>query len=463
MRKDTIIQTPYGRGLIYNTKKNPNKEDEPIHCLKLTSINLANNTKPILYTCQTDFPSALPLIDDDIVIDGVGRGAVDDVRDDGIVVVLLNTWRLAGRSRVRIYTPLSSFSKDNATYHVVRKKRLFEMDIFEKIEYSKVKKQEAIPYFVQGRYDKALSLFSEATNAVRMQQHSPNSSNEMRADLVEIMITCSNNAASCYVKKKEWKDAQQQARNALLIIDALDQKRGMKIHTILRQGGLSDLKMFGEWRIKSMLIIARAEAEEQEYVMAIPRLKAALSHTRTSLHVGARVIPGLEKQDKEIRKLIQTYGERQRAILQKEKARAKAMFGGKTATSKSKSSSAASVAATANKPVEVHAPSKAEIDVVQRTVITSKDVDPIKKAVPKRAVDVNGGATNSSSQNSIKTSVEESIPAKNSDSDGEDDNNVDASWYEEHQEAIILSSIIGGIGLVTLGLKALARGGASRA
>ena len=462
MIKDSIYDTPYGRALLYNTKPNANKKDEEnttkdqIHCFKLKDITLADGKNPTLYTCQSDFSLASPKQDDDVVLGTIGRGCVTEVRDDEedikTIVVELTNWHLAGRSKVKVYSNISKFlskiptedSKSKDLFRVVRKKRVFEMNIYERIEHAKELKQKAIPHFVQGEYSKALDLFSTAIYAVRMQEHSPESTNEMRADLVEIMISCSNNAASCYVKLKRWEEAEQQARNALLLIDALDGKRGQKIHLILKEGGLSDLKIFGEWRVKSYLIIARAEAEQQEYAMALARLKQALSFTRAGVGVGAKVMPGLEKQDVEIRRLIQTYGERHKLIYLKEKARAKAMFGGSP-----KSKIGTQTSSGENKVPEA--------SKVQETSTSSTANDAsVKERSPQEsfepiACDENNANTKDILSDDISNvNFIVSDDEKNDSSD--DDEFESMPWYEEHKEALILSGlgalILAGISMI---------------
>jgi len=447
MKKDSYYDTPFGRGLLYNTKDNVNKtspdseEELPkIHCMKLEDITLADGKHPTLYTCQNNYSYCKPRVGDDVVLGTIGRGFVKDIRrkdgeEDDIVQVELRSWRLAGRSCVQIYAPVSAFVNvdyDDATtdvhhYIVVRKNRVFEMDIYERIEHAKELKKKAIPVFVTGDYVQALNWFAQAVHAVRMQQHSPDSTNEMRADLVEIMITCSNNSATCNAKLNRWEEAQQNARNALLIIDALENKRGLKVHKTLRQGGLSDLKIFGEWRIKSLLIIARAEGEQQEYSMAIVRLKKALSITRAGSHAGAKVLPQLAKQDLEIRRLIQSYGERQKLIFTKEKARAKAMFGNASTSTKKD----------------------------DNTLKTDQSHNEKKHSLEKSPTQTEGGGFNNDAPvqkshdkiEDIKECKDVDTDTSYNESEEEDFEATSLSWHEEHREALILSGI-GALALV---------------
>ena len=471
MIKDTIYNTPYGRALLYNTKdnlynqnssqNNEEKNEESalalprVHCLKLQDIVLADGKHPTLYTCAKTLPHPKPRGDDDVILGNFGRGTVLKVEscsegssgDDEKVVVQLTNWRLARRSTVKIYCNASNFT-NSEQYRIVRKKRVYEMSIYERIEHSKVLKKEAIPHFVKGDYEKALDLFTQAVYAVRMQQHTPESTNEMRADLVEIMISCSNNAASCFVKMGKWEEAQQHARNALLLIDALDGKRGQKVHLILREGGLSDLKIFGEWRVKSYLIIARAEAEQQEFSMALARLKQAMSVTRGGIGINAKVKLGLEKQDNEIRRLMQTYGERHKMLYRKEKARAKAMFSG---NEKSKSINGTKPDQNGSNVSKVEQKASLKGKTINND---KKKVVPSEKKSEKDVTQVeNVNKSNVKDTTKSLPDTTKSLPDNNDENldsnEGYDGNSEDdyIPWYEEHKEALILT----GVGALALG------------
>ena len=121
----------------------------------------------------------------------------------------------------------------------------------------------------------ALSSNARAVEAVRYVHHDARSSNELRADLVEVMVTCSNNAATCCVRLRRWPEAGRHARNALVILDALYAKRGKKIHGVLTLVGASDAKLFGEWRSKSLLIAAKASTNQSDHDEALERSRAA--------------------------------------------------------------------------------------------------------------------------------------------------------------------------------------------
>ena len=94
-------------------------------------------------------------------------------------------------------------------------------------------------------------MFARAIDAVRYVQHGADSTNELRADLIVVMITCSNNASLCSSKKKDWERAEKFAANSLVLIDALESKKDTsKIRKILNNDGIKDSQLFGTWKVK---------------------------------------------------------------------------------------------------------------------------------------------------------------------------------------------------------------------
>jgi hypothetical protein len=71
------------------------------------------------------------------------------------------------------------------------------MDAYEKVELAQSQKLKATEYFSKQKdYSLALNSYAGALEAVRDTQHDHSSTNEVRADLVVTMVTCSNNAAT---------------------------------------------------------------------------------------------------------------------------------------------------------------------------------------------------------------------------------------------------------------------------
>jgi hypothetical protein len=326
-----LVQTPYGRGMVIRTRKQEHSEDV------MREVELRDWVKPasptgtprpsILYS-TTKFPSVKPEIGDE-VLTIYGRGRVLDIRA-GQIVVRISSWRLAGRSLVTCYLSPSAVE-------VVRSKKIYEMSVEEKIEHAMEIKEKATKTFAAKEYGDALELYARAVDTVRYVQHKANSSNEMRADLLLVMITCCNNAATCCLQLHAWDRAQKFGKNALLLIDALYDKKGKsKIHDLLNREGVSDSQIFGTWKVKSCLVIARGLAEKHDTEEAVKTLKTAVDVIATYKIEGDSNFKQLECQEKQVRKLYVVCKDRLKAERQKEKKRAVAMFGGSSSKEEKK-------------------------------------------------------------------------------------------------------------------------------
>lgn len=388
-----LVQTAYGKGLVIRTRKPVSHDpDDPntnhtgslvireVELLDWTQSKSSGQVRPaMLYTAAVSLPSVPATVGDD-VLTLYGRGRVVEVRSTGlshpesqkhkqqdrqegekedqaneticqkesIFVVLLSSWRLAGRSRVKCFLYGAS------SLQVVRSKKIYEMTIHEKVEWAQTLKERATDLFKAKHYTVALTTYSQAMDVLRYVQHKADSNNHLRADLLVVMITCSNNAATCCTHVKQWDEAVQFAKNASLLIDALEEKKGLKIHSILLQDGLSDIKLFGEWRVKSCLLIARAWYEKGELESALDVLKTAHDVIAKYTTLDGTDVQNPERSndpqrevsvkqllanDREVKKLHATCKEKRKEILRKEKMRAKAMFASPTTESDTKTES----------------------------------------------------------------------------------------------------------------------------
>ena len=408
-KNQALVDTPFGRGLVIRS----NREDG-IREVQLTEWEMASSRRSpnaMLYTSQT-FPSVKPLKGDHVMCQW-GRGVVQEIRKDGTIVVQISSWRLANRSLVKCYLEPSAVQ-------VVRKKTKTEMDVYERVELANEFKALANKLFTQKLFDPAVLTYSKAVDAVRYVQHDANSSNEVRADLVVVMITCSNNAGTCSVQLHKWDEAIKFAKNALVLLDALHPKRGSKIHTILNRDGFTDSKIFGEWRVKSYLVMARAHFERKDYEAASAALQGA---TAILDECGDVKTPTLLSQEKDVKKL-KAHCDREEMLVRKlEKKRAKAMFGG---------------ASTKPATSGVETPEK-EDDAAAAAAVppTASPVKPIIK--PSKPT--NGQGENSEPEKKVGSgpkltkSVSFSLP--------ESEEKGEVPWYEEHMEAMALTAVVG--------------------
>lgn len=446
-KNQLIVQTPYGRGLVMkernNEPSNKKSNDNTIKEIRLLEWELTsrsnstyNKKVPMLYTA-IEYPT-VPVKKGDDVLTPYGRGVVTEIvlvrirktkehnEDDQELPntaedlhykfrVLLTSWRLAGRSRVQCYL-FSSQVK------VLRPKTLYEMDAIERIEYAMREKDVAGKYFKDKNYNGALNKYAEAVDTVRYIQHNPDSSNESRADLLVVIVTCSNNAATCCIQLEKYDEASRFAKNALILLNALYNKRGMKIHGILlRDHSLTDSKIFGEWRGKSCLIIAKSEAQKECFDESLGNLQEAkdfvsafMTSDNDSASNGTSEQKRLKELIKEILKVKSSVTMKKKALLEKEKEKAKKMFSG---MSKREPKSPKLPSETqANKKLKSSVKTEGSTNKPEGNMKIPKD--------PKRV--------------SFAANLEERHILES-----EEEEDVELPWYEEHKEALILLSLAG--------------------
>lgn len=371
-----IVMTPYGEGLIIRTSRNKLDGEIQIQEIVLTGWNTSTvqsespNKSSIKSSTEiVETPTAVPnrpatlfspiAFPSTAVTEGCdvrciyGRGRVIEIRStdsdkcNDVVVIQLSSWRLANRSRVICYLNAQSV-------HVLRSKHVYEMSVVERIERAMELKQQAAYFFSNKDYQRAWEIYGRAIDVVQYVQHSTQSTNAVRADLLVVMITCSNNAATCSLKLDRLEEASKHAQQALGLLDALEKKKGLKIHGELLSQGHSDIRLFGEWKVKSLLIIARSLAENDEIEAAMDTAKTArdiitsftaanafklnvengqvpmdttiATNQHTSTYSYQQSVKQLQNNDKELLKLFLRCKERRKAQLKKERLRAQAMF-----------------------------------------------------------------------------------------------------------------------------------------
>jgi len=420
-----MVQTPYGRGMVIRTRptENTSASTREIELLEWSSSSKSSQSrKPAMLYSSAEFPTIPPVVGDDVMT-SYGRGRVIDIRDGNggcSFVVLISSWRLAGRSRVTCYLSPEAV-------RVVRPHKIYEMSVHEKVEHAQELKQQAAHKFARKDYNDALKLYAEAVDAVRYIQHKKDSTNEVRADLLVVMITCCNNAATCCLHLKFCDRAQKFGKNALVLIDALYEKKGnSRIHQVILRDGVKDSQLFGTWKIKSYLVIAKGLMEKHETDNALINLKKALKVVERYRKVDDPNIKQIQLQDKEIRKLVVSCKERQKADRKKEKERAQAMFAKPTKGGTE----------TASTPETI---STLDADTREFATAPRTPKSPLPEIITPKATATGQEQNQSQKQKGqSKKRVSFADGRLPGDEDGED------SFLEEHKEALI---ILGGIAL----------------
>jgi tetratricopeptide (TPR) repeat protein len=345
-RDQDVVRTPYGRAIVIRTRRGGGdvasrsrkvvmREMELVDWTKLAESSMHSNDRsgrpqrPAVLYSPTDYPSVDPQVNDEVTC-AFGRGTVVEIRrrpavQGDVVVVLISSWRLAGRSRVRCYLSQSAV-------RVVRHKRLYEKTVCEKVEHGQDLKGRANELFASKDYREALTLYAQAIDSVRYVQHKTDSSNETRADLIVLLVTCYNNAGMCCSQLNEpdlWDAAARYSGSAIILIDALEEKKGLKIHSVLLREGHTDVKLFGEWKAKALLLKARAlmERRNSDTDEAQDLLKQAIGVIRSYPDGGGGASsPTLASMEREARRLHARCKEQRKKEREREKKRALKMF-----------------------------------------------------------------------------------------------------------------------------------------
>ena len=533
-RDQRLVKTPYGEGLVIRTR--PNDKVQEVKLLEweraskesqVAAKQYRGSKQPLMMYSAAELESTDAVVGDDVIC-SYGRGTVTKCikvhilskkdrsefpspADDGgseeekkgddelntseaprhgvrkgrtltKYQVELKSWRLAGRSKVRCYLFRDAIK-------VVRRKMLSEMSAQERVEFAQRQKASALQSFKEKRYQQALNLYAGAVDAVRYVQHDASSSNETRADLVVVMVTCSNNAATCCVQLGRWKDAARFAQNALVLLDALYGKRGLKIHTILiadeRRGGndLCDAKLFGEWRVKSYLVVAKAQAQKKEYTEANEILRRArsiiLEYTADANNeevdsITKASITNLLSQDKAIRRFIANFAGQKKAEKEKQKKRAQAMFGGGKTSSKVEALGRSDTKMAKNSDENGLGHLEEEEKKESKTPPTSpKSMATETKDMEAPAADTSDVLSHKvaappNRQSSLKNcrppstlkrrvSFSNEVSERQITNDYESDKEEDEIFLEQHKEALIMVGIMGLAALSAYALRSLSR------
>eukprot|EP00531_Pseudo-nitzschia_arenysensis_P003897 CAMPEP_0116151382 /NCGR_PEP_ID=MMETSP0329-20121206/20065_1 /TAXON_ID=697910 /ORGANISM="Pseudo-nitzschia arenysensis, Strain B593" /LENGTH=484 /DNA_ID=CAMNT_0003647987 /DNA_START=114 /DNA_END=1568 /DNA_ORIENTATION=+ len=441
-----IVETPYGKGIVVRTRKNDDGERKStsmyeIQMVELAKLSLENREEvtpsnlsniKMLYT-PIKYPSISPVVGSNVITKW-GRGKVIEIRDDDMKthVVQLSSWRLANRSSVFCYVCAEECE-------VVKPRKLYDMDVFQKVEYANELKQSATIKFKEKDYHGALELFARAIDAVRYVQHGKDSTNELRADLISVMITCSNNASLCSSKKDDWARAAKFGENALVLIEALESRGNeSKIKAVMNSDGIDDSQLFGTWKVKSLLLIAKSQMEEHQTAKMTNNLKKALKAISTYKNENDKMYKQLLAQEKDIRRLRLEYSKKSKAALIKEKLRARAMFGDKKEkkhpqrVEESKidnttdiSKQASSITGSSSNP---HASLESlSIPNLATNEVPSQIPDGAPASEPK-AIDVK----------SIRKNVTFKEEEEHCDDDDDGDDSSNQTFFEEHIEALLI-------------------------
>ena len=246
---------------------------------------------------------------------------------------------------------------------------------------------------------------------------------------------------SC-VKLTKWEEAKKFAQNSLILCDALLAKRGLKIHTILNKEGTIDAKLFGEFRVKSYLVIAMYCLQSNDYEGAIAILKKAkavaleyiddLKSKQQCSAVESASLRGLLSQIKEVRRLMTECTEKKKEAKNMEKKRAQAMFSLKNnihdpPRSTKNDDTSINKNTSSNDAINVHN---------EQTTVTKQTEEPSTPPSLKSSF-------NDKSPRSLRKSVSFSQKPPQIKEFDTSISEKYVPWYSEHKEALMLLTMAG--------------------
>ncbi len=396
----TELRTPYGVGVVKREGvKTPGGSAVASSRIELSDWSLADGVKPSLFSFDDTMEVIPPPLEIGCdVTTQYGRGKLTALTSTKATVVLTE-WRLAGLSRVTCHLS----PKD---CYFAKKKLFKELSAVEKIDRANELREEAKQTLSSKDYSKAGALYQQAIFLINTVDNDSVKADMDRAQLIECLIACSNNAAFTGLQLKEYKDVVQHARNSIMLIDAMETKKGGKVNKAFNTMGIDDDKLFVDWRVKSLYYQAQALSRLGEYSDAKQLLSRAIAYAKDG---------GMEGMRGKMEQLFENCKLREAHRRKKEKEAARKMFkGAKKAKSPTRANGAtASASKGATAPGSVSASS------------------PVPSTVPR-----------------VPTSAPEPTPEPTESdttrpTEAEDDDEEEQPFFEQHKEALILTGMLG--------------------
>lgn len=137
-------------------------------------------------------------------------------------------------------------------------------------------KQEAGELFKSGDNEGARTKYLEAVE--QLQYVGDDLTNEQKAKVFEQSVLINNNIALCCLRLKNFNNAVAFGRNALLLINTLEERipHALVWQALVSEGMTLD-KYHKEWKKKSYFLVGKAELGQSNYQAALDNLRAALA------------------------------------------------------------------------------------------------------------------------------------------------------------------------------------------
>lgn len=183
-----------------------------------------------------------------------GRATVQELRPHQQIKVELVDWKLAHHSKV---TCILNYD----TVTVLATQTLHTMSVVERLEYANALKNVASTEQQAKRYGNACHLYHETLTIVKAVLQDP-ATQEERADCLLMTVKCCNHAATCALHVDRYDQALEWTKNSMMVLDALERKASPDHPPPSNNNNsvawVGTVKLFGECRIKALLVMAEA-------------------------------------------------------------------------------------------------------------------------------------------------------------------------------------------------------------
>eukprot|EP00903_Cladosiphon_okamuranus_P021688 g19941.t1 len=195
----------------------------------------------------------------DLVEFFMGRGQVRAIREgDGILEVWAMGWEMAGEQRPRYFVSRDAIKVVPTVY--------YKMPVLERLQIAAWLKDEGTKLFKAGNYEKAAENYMKSIGVLKTCEFKSNAQN---ARALELMIPCHNNAANCYIKRKNYGDARVVSENVDTLCSALERNRSGAVMKALKERGVGETTILGQWWCRGLFFGGKAcllQGEDEEAV-----------------------------------------------------------------------------------------------------------------------------------------------------------------------------------------------------
>lgn len=222
----------------------------------------------------------------------MGRGQVRGIRaEDGMLEVWAMGWEMAGEQRPRYFVSRDAVKVVPTVY--------YKMPVLDRLQIAAWLKGEGAKLFKAGDFEKAAQNYMKSIGVLKTCEFKSNAQN---ARALELMIPCHNNAATCYIKRKNYGDARLLSENVDTLCSALERNRGGMVMKALKERGVGETTILGQWWCKSLFLGGKAclyQGENEEAVNCL-RKGSKLAKPAALAKLRSEIDKELEKATKRL-------------------------------------------------------------------------------------------------------------------------------------------------------------------